>query len=295
MNPKLHIIVTSEHGQARTFVFSKPALKKLLTTLAVVFVVSTVAGVLSSVQNLTLKGQISSLNNNVSSLSTEKRDLQDYVVDLKASTKAQITGAYGELNQRSQIIDSILSTLDITPTTLATRNAQSNKDTGGPFTRVYQESFQDLVSKVDKDLKLITPIPLGYPVNANRISSSFGRRSDPMNGQSAFHDGIDLSGKRGSEVRVTADGKVVDRGYNDSYGWYIRVDHGNNYSTIYAHNSKIIARWGSQVKRGDVIANLGNTGRSTGPHLHYEIRHKNRPINPSKYLMINKLISSNNV
>ncbi|MEN8142250.1 MAG: M23 family metallopeptidase [Thermodesulfobacteriota bacterium] len=294
MGPKLHFIVTSEQGQARTFVFSKPALKKLLAALSAIFLVSTVAGIFSSIQNLTLKVQIDSLENNVSSLSTEKKDLQDYVVDLKESTKAQLTGAYGELNQRSQIIDSILTTLDITPTSLASRNLQNTKDTGGPFTRVYQESFQDLVIKVDKDLKMIKPIPLGYPINANRISSVFGRRTDPMNGQSAFHDGIDLSGKRGSDVRATADGKIVDRGYNDTYGWYVKVNHGNNYSTMYAHNSKIVARWGSQVKRGDVIAKVGNTGRSTGPHLHYEIRHKGRPINPSKYLKINKLIINNN-
>ena len=294
MDPKLHIIVTSEQGQARTFVFSKPVLKKVLTTLSLIFVVSTIAGVFSSIQNLTLKVRISNLNDNVSSLSTEKKDLENYVVDLKESTKAQLTGAYGELNQRSQIIDSILTTLDIMPTSLASRNNNDNKDTGGPFTRVYQESFDDLVLKVDDDLKLIKPIPLGYPVNTTRISSVFGRRTDPMNGQSAFHDGFDLSGKKGSNVKATADGKVVDRGYNDSYGWYIKIDHGNNYSTMYAHNSKIIARWGSQVKRGDTIALLGNSGRSTGPHLHYEIRHKGRPINPSKYLKINKLITNTN-
>lgn len=294
MDPKLHIIITSEQGQARTFVFSKPALKKVLTTLSVVFVVSTIAGVFSSIQNLTLKGTISNLEGNVCSLTTEKKDLQDYVVDLKESTKAQLTGAYGELNQRSQIIDSILTTLDITPTSLASRRSQDSKDTGGPFTRVYQESFEDLVIKVDKDLEMIKPIPLGYPVNAKRISSIFGRRTDPMNGQSAFHDGIDLSGKKGSAVRATADGKVIGRGYNDTYGWYVKVDHGNNYSTMYAHNSKIVARWGSQIKRGEVIALLGNTGRSTGPHLHYEIRRNGRPINPAKYLKINKLISNNN-
>ncbi len=294
MDPKLHIIVAGEQAQARTFVFSKSVLRKLLTTLSVLFVVATVGGILSTAHNLILKGRIRSLKENVASLSTEKKDLEENVVDLQASAKAQLTGTYGELNKRSQIIDSILTTLDIAPTSLASRNNQDGRDTGGHFTKVYQGSFTDLVSKVDRDIKIIKPIPLGYPVDANRISSVFGRRTDPMNGQAAFHDGIDLSGKKGSEVRATAYGKVASRGYNDSYGWYIKIDHGNDYSTMYAHNSKIIARWGSQVKRGDVIAKLGNTGRSTGPHLHYEIRYKGRPINPAKYLKINKLVSSNN-
>ena len=139
--------------------------------------------------------------------------------------------------------------------------------------------------------KLIRPIPLGFPVDATRISSGFGRRTDPMNGRNAFHDGIDLSGKRRSKVRATADGKVIERGHNDTYGWYVRIDHGNNYTTMFAHNAKIVARWGTDVKRGDVIALLGNTGRSTGPHLHYEVRYKGRPINPAKFININKLIS----
>jgi murein DD-endopeptidase MepM/ murein hydrolase activator NlpD len=290
MDPKLHIIVASEQDHARTFVFSKPALKTLLTTLSVVFVVSTVGGIFSSVQNLTLKARLSSLTDNVSSLSADAKDLEENVANLQASAKAKLTGIYDELNLRSQIIDSIFSTLNITSTSLASQNNQDSYATGGPFTKVYKESFTDLISKVDANVKTIKPIPLGYPVDAYRISSSFGRRTDPMNGQAAIHHGIDLSGKKGSDIRATGDGNVTDLGYNNSYGWYIKIDHGNDYSTMYAHNSEIIARKGSQVKRGDVIAKLGNTGRSTGPHLHYEIKYKNRPINPAKFLKINKLI-----
>ena len=287
MDSKLHILITSEQDKARTFVFSKPVLKKLLITLSVVFVVSTVAGLISSFQNLSLKSRISNLENNLTSLSSKNKNLQTTVVSLEEKAKAQLTGAYGELNQRSKVIDSILSTLDITPHAL-------NKDirnTGGPFTSMSEETVEDLIMKVDSDIKLIRPIPLGFPVDATRISSGFGRRTDPMNGRNAFHDGIDLSGKRRSEVKATADGKVIERGYNDTYGWYVRIDHGNDYTTMFAHNAKIVARWGTDVKRGDVIALLGNTGRSTGPHLHYEVRYKGRPINPAKFININKLIS----
>ena len=287
MDSKLHIIVTSGENQARTFVFSKPVLKKLLITLSVVFTVSTIAGIISSVSNLSLKGKIYSLENNLASLSTKNENLQTTVVNLEERAKAQLTGAYGELNQRSQVIDSILSTLDITPQPLS----RDNTDIGGPFTRMSEDTVDELIMKVDNDIKLIRPIPLGFPVDATRISSGYGRRTDPMNGHSAFHDGIDMSGKRGSGVRATADGKIIERGYNETYGWYVRIDHGNDYTTMFAHNSKIMARWGTDVKRGDVIALLGNTGRSTGPHLHYEVRYKGRAINPAKFININKLIS----
>ena len=220
-----------------------------------------------------------------------KKDLQFNVTRLEEKAKAQLTGAYGELNQRSQVIDSILSVLDITSPPANQNLENPGRNQGGPFTKLSDESLENLILKVDRDIQPIHPIPLGYPVNARRLTSGFGKRVDPINGQSGFHDGIDFSGEKGSEVRATAAGKVIARGRNATYGWYVKIDHGNDFVTMYAHNKKILAPWGTEVKRGDVIALLGNTGRSTGPHLHYEVRYKNRPINPSKFININKLFS----
>ncbi len=294
MDPRLHIIVASEQGQAKTFVISKPVLKRILTAISVVFVISTIAGITYSIENFNLKGKINNLESNVSVLSTEKEDLQFHVTRLEEKAKAQLTGAYGELNQRSQVIDSILSVLDITsPPPVNQAQEKPGQNQGGPFTKLSDESLENLILKVDRDIQTIQPIPLGYPVKALRLTSNFGKRIDPINGQSGFHDGIDFSGKRGSEIRATADGKVIARGRNDTYGWYVKIDHGNDFMTMYAHNSKILAPWGTKVNRGDVIALLGNTGRSTGPHLHYEVRYKNRPINPAKFININKLVSPN--
>lgn len=294
MDPKLHILVTSEEGHAKTFVMSKPLLKKILIVISVVFVVSTVAGLTYSIQNFTLKSQLNNLENNVSALTSDKEELQRHVVSLEEKAKNQLTSAYGELNQRSRTIDSILSALDITPAAQTINSEETSQNKGGPFTKVSTNSLENLLLKVDHDLQTIRPIPLGYPVKAKRISSGFGRRIDPINNQSGFHDGIDLSGAMGSEIKATADGKVIERGHNSTYGWYIKIDHGNDFMTMYAHNSKITARKGTEVKRGDVIALLGNTGRSTGPHLHYEVRHKGRPINPAKFININKLVSLSN-
>ncbi len=290
MDNKLHIIVTSERSQARTFAVPKPILKKLTALLAFVFVTSTIAGITYSIQNLYLKKELSNLQNNLGSLTRNNRDLREQVVSLEEKNRAQLTGAYGELNQRSQVIDAILSTLDITPPAVGNGDGS---DSGGPFTKISDTTCEGLISKVDQEIKIIRPIPLGYPVEANRISSLFGRRVDPMNGEVAFHEGIDLSGTPGSEVKATANGRVRERGHNDSYGWYILLDHGNNFTTMYAHNQKILAKWGEKVVRGQTISLLGNTGRSTGPHVHYEVRYKNRPINPIKYLNITKLLSVN--
>ncbi|MEN8134763.1 MAG: M23 family metallopeptidase [Thermodesulfobacteriota bacterium] len=290
MDPKLHIIISSEQGHAKTFVISKPVLKKILTSISLVFVVSTVAGISYSIENFNLKDKIDNLENNVSTLSTEKKDLKHHVTSLEKKTKAQ----YGELNQRSQVIDSIFNVLDIASPSPSADLEKPGQNQGGPFTKLLDESLENLIHKVDRDIQTIQPIPLGYPVNARRVTSKFGKRVDPINGQGGFHDGIDFSGKRGSEIRATADGKVAARGRNDTYGWYVRIDHGNGFTTMYAHNEKILVRWGTEVKRGEAIALLGNTGRSTGPHLHYEVRYKNRPIDPAKFININKLVSVNN-
>jgi murein DD-endopeptidase MepM/ murein hydrolase activator NlpD len=291
MDNKFHIIVTSESTRARTFAVPKPILKKLTALLAFVFITSTIAGITYSSQNLYLKKKLANLQTDLGSMTRSNQDLHEQVVNLEEKNKAQLTGAYGELNQRSQVIEAILSTLDIT--TQAVNGKRDGKDSGGPFVGISDSTCEDLICKVDREIKTIRPLPLGYPVEAKRITSLFGRRVDPMNGETAYHDGIDLSGLPGSEVKATADGRVIERGHNDTYGWYIMLDHGNNFTTMYAHNQKIVAKWGDKVVRGQTISLLGNTGRSTGPHLHYEVRYKNRPINPIKYMNITKLLSIN--
>ncbi len=289
MDHRLHIIVTSGQAQARTFAIRKPILKKLLGLLVVVFVTSTAAGITYSIQNFRLRKTLDTLKTDVTVLHHTNSSLKKEVVSLEEKNKAQLTGAYGELNQRSQVIDAILSTLDINPPTVT----NDGKDTGGPFLKLPDSGWEGLVKKADREIRTIRPLPLGYPVAATHITSLFGVRVDPMNGESAFHEGIDLSGPVGSVVRATADGRVVDCGLSDSYGWYVKIDHGNRFSTLYAHNEKLLTKLGAKVVRGQAISLLGNTGRSTGPHLHYEIRYKNRPINPIKYLNISKLLSLN--
>ena len=279
MDRRFHIIITSEKGQARSFALPKNILKKLLATL----------GIILTIGLLTVGSYVgASFYSNLSANSLSSTTTADPTSREATPHGPQLTNAYSELNKRSRAIDSILSTLDIpTPPT------SSGKDSGGPFTSQPRSTYQELISKVDQELNTIRPLPLGYPVRATGISSTFGARQDPVNGEEAFHEGIDLRGNPGAMVKATADGKVIERGYNDDYGWYILLKHDNNFTTLYAHNQKLLIGQGDPVVRGQTIALLGNTGRSTGPHLHYEVRRHNRPVNPAKYLNISRLLADN--
>jgi murein DD-endopeptidase MepM/ murein hydrolase activator NlpD len=125
--------------------------------------------------------------------------------------------------------------------------------------------------------------PSLWPV-AGPITSSFGERQDPFNGEGAFHSGIDISSSFGQPVRATADGLVLTAGLSSGYGREIMIDHGHGIQTVYGHLSGFAVTSGEPVKRGQVIGYVGTSGRSTGPHLHYEVRIRNTPVNPHKYL-----------
>lgn len=287
MDRRFHIIITSEQGRAKTFAVSKTVLKKMLALAVVVSLVFLAAGITYSIQYFNLR-KIDSLETNVAKLSSTNRTLQGQVMEIAGQRDAQLSTAYSELNQRSQAIESILSTLEV-----QTPPHSSDRDSGGPFTRLSDRAHEDLLNKVDQALEALRPLPLGYPVQVTGISSGFGARLDPVNGERSFHEGIDLRGHYGSQVKATADGKVIEQGYNDDYGWYVLLNHGDRYTTLYAHNQKLLTKPGEPVVRGQAIALLGSTGRSTGPHLHYEIRRNSRPVNPNKYLNIAKAVSGN--
>jgi murein DD-endopeptidase MepM/ murein hydrolase activator NlpD len=128
--------------------------------------------------------------------------------------------------------------------------------------------------------------PSLWPVSGV-LRSSFGSRTDPISGEGAFHSGVDLSAATGTPVHVTADGVVQFVGGNGRYGRLVVVDHGGGLQTYYAHLSQYMVVTGQEVRRNEVIALSGGTGRVTGPHLHYEVRVHGTPVNPYKYLGLN--------
>ena len=125
--------------------------------------------------------------------------------------------------------------------------------------------------------------PSLWPVDG-RLLSPFGRRDDPFSGATAFHSGADISASVGTPVKVTADGVVTHAEFSGNYGRLIVVDHGNGFQTCYAHLSRFEVLPGQEVRRGQVIAATGASGRVTSPHLHYEVRMSGHPVNPYAYL-----------
>lgn len=145
------------------------------------------------------------------------------------------------------------------------------------------ELYNEYLTRLLGSLKLT---PLGYPHHGG-VSSVFGYRSDPFEGNDGeFHAGMDFRGSMGEKVRSTASGKVIWASWFQGYGNCVRIAHANGYQTLYGHLSKVNVKDGQPVQAGDVIGCIGSTGRSTGPHLHYEVRHNNKPINPNKFLSL---------
>jgi murein DD-endopeptidase MepM/ murein hydrolase activator NlpD len=126
--------------------------------------------------------------------------------------------------------------------------------------------------------------PEGRPVTSGYVSSQFGSRTDPFTGRRAFHKGVDFAGREGAEVVAVASGVVIWSGERYGYGQLVEINHGNGYVTRYAHNVDNLVAVGDTVRRGQVIARMGDTGRATGPNLHFEVLLNDQPVNPLTYV-----------
>ena len=129
----------------------------------------------------------------------------------------------------------------------------------------------------------LTSTPTLWPV-IGHLTGTFGQRMDPFSGEGAFHTGVDISSQYGDAVRVSADGMVIEADERAGYGRLVVVDHGFGVTTYYGHLSSFNVLVGQQLRRGDAIGNVGVSGRSTGPHVHYEVRINGAPVNPMRYL-----------
>jgi len=159
-------------------------------------------------------------------------------------------------------------------------NAEAAKLTDSETYSLYDEYLNRLVHTV-------AFTPMGYP-RVSSLTSYFGYRSDPFNSASAeFHPGIDFKGNRGDEAKCTATGRVVFAGRYGGYGNCVRIEHANNFETLYGHLSRITVKVGQEVTVGQKIGEVGSTGHSTGNHLHYEVRKNGKAINPIKFLTLN--------
>ena len=151
---------------------------------------------------------------------------------------------------------------------------------------VQAKSYEEVVELAQQQEIRMENIPAIQPVlnkDLKRLASGFGVRVDPVYHTHRMHTGLDFSAPVGTEVYATGNAKVVFVGWRQGYGNTVELDHGYGYTTLYAHLYKALVRVGHKVKRGDIIALVGNTGKSVGPHLHYEVRIHNKPVDPKNY------------
>lgn len=146
-----------------------------------------------------------------------------------------------------------------------------------------KEELSTLIVDVEKRLKYLDAKPNLMPTEG-RITSGYGYRHNPFGGGREFHKGIDIANKSGTKIKAAGSGVVTYAGYYGGYGKVIIISHGYGYQSIYGHNKKLFVKVGQHVKKGEVIAEMGNTGKSTGPHLHFEIRYYGKPVNPKNII-----------
>ncbi|MGH6976157.1 MAG: M23 family metallopeptidase [Stellaceae bacterium] len=175
--------------------------------------------------------------------------------------------------------------------TLLHRAAPAHRavDEGGPF--IPLGGIRDAAldpSRLARLERLIARMPFAAPLLHYTVSSPFGIRHDPFDGERAFHPGVDLEAEIGDAVFSTAPGVVDFAGFDGAYGRMIEIDHGNGIRTRYAHLSRILVRVGDRVDEHQRIGLVGTSGRSTGPHLHYEVRIDGQPLNPAKFLAVGR-------
>jgi len=155
--------------------------------------------------------------------------------------------------------------------------------------RLEKESYAAIYNTIKNNSQRLSSIPSIRPVNGGYLNSGLGYRNDPFTGEKRFHHGLDISASRGTSIFATADGKVISAGKLGNYGNIIKIKHGHGYNTFYGHLHKILVKRGQDVKRGFLIGQVGNTGRSTASHLHYEVHYLGTPQDPEHYFLSRKM------
>lgn len=259
-----------------------------LVLLAIVGGVTLTAGVASYSRMLWKVARYNSLRREQDNLKQQYQQLQTTVKDTNQrldslqSLAGEVAMAYG------------ITRFEQTAFGLSDTPAESDvkfQKTVNEFSYLQRNATAVMLSGSGLGLRLLPPnrfanlavVPSLWPV-VGEITSRFGERLDPFRGEGAFHSGLDIASHYGDPVRATADGVVMHAGRDAGYGRLVVIDHGFGVTTWYGHLSGYNVEVGMAVKRGDVIGYEGDSGRSTGPHLHYEVRINNTPVNPWRYL-----------
>lgn len=221
---------------------------------------------INEIENLQSRDEL--INKQIKDIATKYREITENYIS--GRMEGSISSRSGDRNDRAFADD--VKELNTLLNNLNAINESQNSD------------LVDL-SEIENKLKIyLDSVPTLWPTESTRITDNFGYRKHPITRKRTFHEGIDIGAPYGQPIKAAASGKVTFAGSKSGYGYVVFLDHGGGISTVYGHASKLLVKQGQTVKKGDVIAKVGSTGVSTGPHLHFEVRLYNTPVDPIKYL-----------
>lgn len=250
-------------------------------------------------KNSYLEGELRLLANKVTATDTTIVRVQNFEQKLRVLARVdrpETAGGFGPISNadekalntgetRSQTLVASLGMTEAPPEYASRiRSLELTIDGLNRRASLQEQSLQELYELLKDQEILLSSTPSIWPTRG-WLTSSFGYRISPFTGQRQLHEGLDISAPAGTPIKVAADGVVTRTSTEDGYGKVVAINHGYGIVTRYAHNSEIKVKLGQRVHRGDIIALVGNTGRSTGPHLHYEIRINGIPVNPMRYIL----------
>lgn len=305
-------IIPHSTGKLINFKISKKLLKIIISFIILSIVGSSLGLIIHYKKNLKFQQTINKLDhikkenielrNKLNNLSAETQKLQAKFNELEAiDSKIKNIIGYEEVNNQ---VDNDKTLIHITNQKMnfsedtaeanlasgyANNSINSTENRLQTLKKVFpkkKEELKRLKSSVIKYKDYLASKPIGWPVKTKkkRITSDFGYRIHPVLDRRIMHEGLDIGVWYGTKVYATGAGKVIHAGWKNGYGKLVMIDHGHGFRTLYGHNRRINVRVGEKVERGDLIAYSGNTGRSSGPHLHYEIQVNGKPVNPMDYI-----------
>ena len=297
------LIINGCHG-SRSYDFSGPRLYLVLFTVVILFGM-TFAFLGYQLGKLSINEK-QYVNQWVSSVERDRENIERISQQTSNDLNA-LALKLGQMEARSLRLDALGSRLaKMAGLDEDEFNFSSEPPVGGPAEPIVissqlpelLERFTDLQNQIDDrqykfqilesimmDMELMKQaLPEGRPIKKGWLSSKYGYRADPFTGKRSWHAGVDFAGKRGTEIISVASGVVTYSGYKGSFGQLVEISHSNGYITRYAHNAENLVSVGDIVERGDVIAKMGSSGRSTGPHVHFEVLYGGKAVNPQKYI-----------
>ncbi len=292
-----YIIVSEKDSGVRNYHFSRKfafiaiGISVLSISTVLFFTANALTGVMYKTKMNNLRSSYEHLSETLTSLQNQLDNVSGEVGVIEE--KDQAIRTYAGLPQIDQDVrklgvggtDFKVNAIDDIPNDITNRITEIEMNVNALSRKVKLElnSYNNLYDVVRNHSDNLKFVPSIRPVQSGYINSGYGYRKDPFNGNTRFHYGLDIAVNVGTKVYAPADGKIKFAGNQGGFGKVVKIDHSNGYRTIFAHLSKINVKPGAKVKRGDFIALTGKSGRTVGPHLHYEVHQYGAPQNPLDY------------